>query len=60
MSRNDVANWSHWRKCPTCGAETGESCTDFIGVFGNGDQLRSTMAKPHHDRQRSTRKTVKP
>jgi hypothetical protein len=50
-------DWTRWRKCPVCFAETGSACTTRTGVVVNGRVVSATITaaeKPHSTRKSRT------
>jgi hypothetical protein len=49
-----VTDWTRYRKCPHCHAETGEACTSLTGALGDGSTVRIDRDRPHGGRQPRT------
>ncbi len=47
-------DWSTYRKCKTCGAETGEACTARTGKLGSRRSADQLALNPHSMRQLKT------
>lgn len=50
-------DWSRWRKCDVCGAETGVECMSLTGVVADGRETTATYVvndRPHSRRKPRT------
>lgn len=47
-------DWTRWRKCPVCYAETGQPCMDLTGMRASGKLADQPAARPHGSRKPRT------